>query len=180
MPLMGGIQNWVKGYGRSEAGVSALESALMFPVLITMLVSMVDIGNAYLANQKLISAAQTMGDLVTREANPTLEQRAEAVRAGQSAMSPYSLDTFLYNISSYQFAAAGAPSLVWEESNGLDIEASTTNDLDDLGSAGEGVVAVRVTYQYQPFFTGFIIGPIDMEEFAFLRGRRSAVVGAPL
>jgi hypothetical protein len=55
-----------------------------------------------------------------------------------------------------------------------------TNGLENLGGPGEGVVAVVVNYIYQPFFTGFVIGPIDMQEVAYLRGRKSAIVGLPL
>jgi len=61
-------------YTRGDDGVAAIESALMFPTLIMMLVSMVDIGNGILANQKLIAASQITADLITREANPTLDQ----------------------------------------------------------------------------------------------------------
>lgn len=161
-------------------GVSAIEVGLIFPILITMLVSIIDAGNAFLCNQKLINAAHTMADLITREANPTYEQRDDAVIAAQEAIKPFSLDTFEYNVTSFQFVPSGSPVVIWEQSNGLTIGPSIVSGLSDLGAAGEGVVVVRVAYIYRPFFTGFAIGEIEMDEYAYMRGRRSAVVGAPL
>ena len=167
-------------YCKEENGVSALEVGLLFPILITMLVSIIDAGNAFLCNQKLINAAHTMADLITRESNPTLDQRDDAVIAGQEAIKPFALDTFEYNMSSFQFVPNGSPVTIWEQTSGITISPSITSNMTNLGSAGEGVVVVRVAYTYRPFFTGFIIGEIEMDEYAYMRGRRSAVVGPPL
>ncbi len=170
---------WQK-YRDDITGVAAVEAALLFPTLIVMLVSMVDIGNGLLSNQKLINAAQSTADLITRESNPTLAQRDEAVLAGTIAMNPYRLDTYQYNVTSFEFDDSGLAEVVWEESNGLSLSSGATQDLNDLGGAGEGVVVVMVRYTYEPFFTGFIFGPIEMQEVAYLRGRQSPVVGLPL
>lgn len=172
--------SWIDRYLCDERAVAAVESALMFPTLIMMLVSMVDIGNGLLSNQKLIAAAQITVDLVTRESNPTLTQRSEAITAGQIAMSPYPIDEYEYMITSIRFDASGDPEVVWQESSGLVLDPDLLNGTSDLGKAGEGVVMVVVSYTYHPFFTGFIIGDIRMEEVAYARGRKSAVVGEPL
>lgn len=160
-------------------GVAAVEAALIFPTLVVMMISLVDLGNGLMANQRLINAAQTTADLITRLPNPSLNDRQNAILAGQIAMSPYPLDTYEYAIVSYEFDNNGDPDIVWQETSGAGLPANLSAGLDDLGGAGDGVVVVRVTYTYQPFFTGFIIGPINMAEVAYLRGRQSAVVGEP-
>jgi Flp pilus assembly protein TadG len=176
---MSKIRSFFYNYRDDVNAMAAVEAALLFPTLITMLVSMVDIGNGLLSNQKLISAAQTTADLITRESNPSYEQRDEAILAGQISMWPYSVDTYEYNMTSFEFDDDGSAEIVWEESSGLSMDGDITADLDDLGSPGEGVVVVVTRYVYQPFFTGFIIGPIEMQEVAYLRGRKSPVVGLP-
>lgn len=169
------FKNW---YDQTD-GVAAIEAALIFPTLIVMMVSLVDIGNGLMANQRLINAAQTTADLITRLPNPTLDDRQNAILAGQIAMSPYSLDTYEYAIASYEFDDAANADLVWQETSGAALPGNMSDGLEDLGGPGDGVVVVRVTYTYEPFFTGFIIGPINMAEVAYLRGRQSAVVGPP-
>jgi hypothetical protein len=169
-----------KRYHDDISGLAAVEAALLFPIFIMMLVSMVDIGNGLLSNQKLINATQSTADLVTRESNPTLEQRQEAITAGLVTMRPYPVDSYEYNITSFEFDDDGNADVVWEESSGITINPSLVSGLDDLGGPAEGVVVVLVRYTYEPFFTGFIFGPIEMQEVAYLRGRKSAVVGPPL
>ena len=178
--MRGDDMTFLKRWYKEQAGVAAVEAALMFPTLVVMMVSLVDIGNGLLSNQHLINAAQTTADLVTRSANPSLEDRQNAILAGQVVMSPYPTNTYEYAIASYQFDNAGNADLVWQESSGGSLPSGMSGGLDGLGGPGEGVVVVRVSYTYEPFFTGFIIGPIEMSEVAYLRGRQSAVVGNPL
>jgi Flp pilus assembly protein TadG len=160
-------------------GVAAIEAALIFPTLVMMLVSMVDIGHGLLSNQRVITAAQTTADLIARGSNPTMEDRANAILAGQLVMNPYPLDTYDYSVVSYEFDDSGDADVVWQEASGSGLSDGSTNGLSDLGGPGEGVVVVEVRYTYQPFFTGFVVGPIEMSEIAYLRGRKSAVVGLP-
>ncbi len=175
------MKNFVQKYWSETEGLAAVEAALLFPALLVILVSTVDIGNAFVSNQKVITAAQTTADLITREENPTLDERADAIKAGQLAMSPYSLTTYEYIVVSYRFANNGSPEVVWQESSGgTEIDADMTNGLTDLGGPGEGVVVVKIEYVYTPFFTGFVIGDIPMKEVAYLRGRKSPIVGNPL
>lgn len=178
--MMRGVHQKIGMFWRGTTGTAAIESALLFPTLIVMLVSMVDIGNGLLSNQKLINAAQITADLITRESNPTLTDRTDAIQAGVLAMNPYDTTSYGYAITSYQFDPVGDPDVVWQESSGVVVESDDIAGLSDLGNPGEGVLMVKVEYTYEPFFTGFIIGPIEMQEIAYLRGRKSPVVGNPL
>jgi hypothetical protein len=48
-----------------------------------------------------------------------------------------------------------------------------------LGQPGEGIVVVRVTYNYTPVFFDFILSATQIEETAVLRPRRSQFVQGP-
>lgn len=172
----------IKNFWRGDEATAALEAALLFPILITMMVSMIDIGNGLLANQKLISASQMTADLITREKNPTLQQRDDAIKAGILGMKPFPTGVaYKYEIISVEFDAGGNPDVIWREaSDGLDADQNLVDSTVGLGNEGEGVVAVRVTYEYKPFFTNFILQDITMQEISYMRGRKSPVVGLPL
>ena len=47
-----------------------------------------------------------------------------------------------------------------------------------MGLPYEGAVAVRVSYEYEPTFGSFILDTINMEEIAYARGRKTAVINA--
>ena len=55
------------GLWKQDDGLAAIEAALVFPLLLTMLMGTFDLGNAILANTKVVRASQVVADLVTRK-----------------------------------------------------------------------------------------------------------------
>ena len=53
-------------YWSEETAVAAVETAILFPVLISMLMAVYDLGQGVVVNQKTISASQIIGDLIAR------------------------------------------------------------------------------------------------------------------
>ena len=153
-----------------------LEFALLFPVLLTMIVGVFDVGRALTINQKVISAAQIMADLITRNQSISSGDLQDIVLAGQMALDPYDREPSGYDIVSFRFNNRGNPVELWRVTDNM----PENDDADDLstglGGEGEGVVAVSVAYTYTPFFSNLLRGDIVMREMAILRGRRSATV----
>jgi hypothetical protein len=48
-----------------------------------------------------------------------------------------------------------------------------------MGAPGEGIIIVRVAYDYSPVFFDFILSATSIEETAILRPRRSSYVEGP-
>lgn len=163
-------------WAREEDAVAAIETVILFPVLLSLLMGCYDIGRGINVNQKTIAAAQIIGDLVARDRSVTAASIQEIVEAGRLAFDPYPSDTFGYDIVSVQFDEDGEPEVLWRvtqnaQANDAAVESSTA-----LGGPGEGVVIVTAVYNYEPYFVSFAVDEISMQEVAFLRGRRSAVV----
>ena len=153
-----------------------METAILLPVLISLLMGTFDIGRGITVNQKTIAAAQIIGDLVARDRSVTFSSLQEIVTAGRLAFDPYSSAPFGYDIVSVQFDEDGEPEVLWRVTenaaqNDVAVESSSA-----LGGPGDGVVIVTAVYNYEPYFTKFVVDEISMQEVAFLRGRRSPVV----
>lgn len=162
---------------KREDGLAAVEAALVFPLLLTLLMGTFDLGNAILANTKTIRAAMVVADLVTRDRNVTTNDLNEAVEAGRLAFQPLDDDSFGVDIVSVRFDEDAQSSIEWRETRNMTAEAGVLDDVDALSAENSGVVVVYVRYLYTPFFGEFITGDISMKEVAFARGRKSAVVG---
>ena len=156
--------------------VAAVESALIFPVLLTLLLGVFDMGNAILANQKAIRASQVVADLVTREREVSDADIDEAVEAGQLAFEPLESGSYGVDIVSIRFDDDANPEIVWRETQNMSAVASVLTDVASLAEAGGGVVVVNVEYLFEPIFAGFVVNLVPMQETAFARGRKSAVV----
>lgn len=166
-------------YWSEETAVAAVETAILFPVLISMLMAVYDLGQGVVVNQKTISASQIIGDLIARNEVVNLALVEDIAIAGQMALEPYAgvNDSFGYDIASVEFDEDDDPTILWRVTENMVADDDILERAEDLGENGDGVIVVSVVYEYVPFFTNFIVDEIDMTETAFLRGRKSAILG---
>jgi Flp pilus assembly protein TadG len=176
MKLMRKMQTWIKRWRSEEDGMAAIEAAFVFPILLVMLLGTYDMGNAILSNQKVIRASQVTGDLVTRERTLDQTELEEAIRAGELALEPQDASSYGVDIVSIRFDDDANATIVWRETRNMAPNGDVLTKVAALAEPNNGVVVVTVRYTFEPLFAGFVIGDIPLEEVAFTRGRKSAVV----
>lgn len=172
------LTRWIK----DTKGVAATEAALIFPILLTILLGVFDMGNAVLSNQKTIRASQVTADLITRMREVTSNDIDEAIEAGRLALMPFDTGEYGIDIVSIRFDEDSTPEIVWRETQNMSPVNTVLSDVNALATPNDGVVVVAAQYNFEPVFAGFIIDSIPMQEVAFMRGRLSSVVcqeGAP-
>ncbi|MFP4098785.1 MAG: TadE/TadG family type IV pilus assembly protein [Alphaproteobacteria bacterium] len=160
----------------NNSGVSSVEAALIFPVMLLIMVGVYDLGNALLANQKAIRASQIVADLTTRENIVTDSDISEIIQAGRLAFEPLSSESYGVDIVSIRFDEDANSEIVWRETHNMTAIADPIGRVSALATPDEGVVMVAVVYDYNPLITDFVIGAIQMQEVAFSRGRNSSVI----
>ena len=138
-------------------GVSAVETAILFPVLLMMMTAVYDLGQGVVISQKVNSASQIIGDLVARNETVTDDLITDIVNAGELALAPYDPSDFAYDIVSVEFDDEGDAFELWRRSFGIDAGDDPLLASSGLGNEGEGVVVVSVQYGYVPFFNNFLI-----------------------
>ena len=171
-----GLCSKIKFWWGDDRGLAAVEAALIFPVMLTLLLGVFDLGNGILANQKTIRASQVPADLIARNRSVDAAMVSEAVSAGRLAFEPMSSAGYGYDIVSIRFDDDANPQIVWRETDGMSQMANVLADVMPLAEAGNGVLVVGVEYEFRPVFAGFVIDNIPMQEIAFARGRKSPVV----
>jgi Flp pilus assembly protein TadG len=159
-----------------KSGTAAVEAALVFPILIFLLLATYDMGNAIVTDQKVIRASQITGDLITRERTVNDAELEETIFAGELALTPQGTDSYGVDIVSIRFDALANPIIVWRETRNMTANPDVLTAIESLAEANSGVVVTTVQYSFRPLFGDFIFGDIPMQEMAFTRGRKSAVV----
>jgi Flp pilus assembly protein TadG len=160
----------------SIEALAAVEAALVFPILLTLLLGTFDMGNGILANQKTIRSSQVVADLVTRERSIDEAGLNQAIEAGRLAFETLSSTTYGVDIISIRFDDDAVPEIVWRETRNMAPIADVFERVEPLAEEGNGVVVVAVRYMFEPVFAGFVLDAMPMQEVAFGRGRKSAVV----
>lgn len=170
--MRAGLSRWIK----DEEAVAAVEAALVFPIMLTMLLGVFDMGNAILINQKAIRASQVTADLVTRDRSVSMSEIDDAIDAGRLSFVPFSDATYGIDVVSIRFDGDANPQIVWRETRNMTAMADVLTRVADLAQPNDGVVVVAVQYDFVPVFAGFVMDSLRMQEVAFARGRKSAVV----
>lgn len=159
-----------------ERGTAFTEAVILMPVLVTMLMACYDLGQGITTNQKVIGASQIMGDLIARDRSVDMAMIDDIVTAGELAIQPYPTTPFGYDIVSIEFDVDGSPMVLWRVTENMGENDDAVASTEGLGAPGEGVLIVTTSYDFDPFFTNFIVDKIAMREVAFLRGRRSSTI----
>ncbi len=167
----------IKKFFQETCGVSSIEAAIVFPIMVTMMIGTFDLGMALMSNQKATRAAQMTADLLTRKAQMQSGDIDESIKAAELALDPLPADKLGVDIVSISFDELDKPYVVWRETYNMTPEdPDVVEDAFGLGTEGEGVLAVVVTYEHTPMFSAFITGTITIREASYFRGRKNAVV----
>ena len=164
----------VKRYFKDEKGTAAAEFVIIFPVMFFMILGIWDLGNGLWIGQKLIKTSNMVADLLARETEVTDAELAQAFEAGRLALQPFSDTTLTIEVYSFSFDEDGNASLVWDEGYNTSPNENFSDEVEDLGT--DGSLIVRVNYQYDPAFSGFLIPVINMQETVYVKGRQVDVV----
>lgn len=161
---------------RETVGTALTETVVLFPILISLMMACFDLGQGVTMNQKVIGASQIMADLVARHRSVDTAMLTDITAAGRMALEPGSTVPFGYDIVSVQFDADGDPEVLWRVTQNMAPNDDAVASTEGLGASGDGIVVVTASYNYDPYFTNFLVEGVQMEEVAFLRGRRSSTV----
>lgn len=170
------IRVLLSSWKKDEDALAAVEAAMIFPIMLTMLLGVYDLGFGILANQKAIRASQVVADLITRENIVSDTDIAEAIEAGRLAFMPMDSTSYGVDVVSIRFDENADAEILWRETVNMPSLPDALTAVDALSDADEGVVMVSVHYVYEPLFAGFIVNDMNMNEVAFGRGRSSPII----
>lgn len=169
-------KRFIERFLRSEDGMSFTETAILFPVLLSLMMAIYDLGQGIVISQKTMSASQIIADLIARNEVVDIDTVDNVLIAGELALDPYPNTSFGSDVISVEFDEDSDPVILWRVTTNMVGDDDALNSTDGLGEEGEGVVIVSVVNEYVPFFSGFVVPTIEMSERAFVRGRTSSTV----
>lgn len=161
----------------NRSGIAAIEFALVLPIMLTLLVGIIEGVNLHLAGRKVVIAAQAAADLTSQEITATEAKLSDIFAAVTAVMAPYPTATLGYEVSSVEADAGGGITVGWRFSRGA-IQGGGGGipaEAPSLVSTSDSVIAVNITYRYQPALS-LVFGDVDITERAFARPRRVRVI----
>jgi Flp pilus assembly protein TadG len=165
---------------RSREAFSAVEFALMAPVLCVLLLGTIVMCNALQCRQKVISEASSVADLVAQTSSVSNSDLQDIFNAGNTILYPFAASQGTIVVSSIvNNPTNGQNTVAWSQAynGGTPLQVnSTVNVPTGVIALGGSAIFVQVTYNYTSPIGGLVIQSIAMSDSFYTHPRESASV----
>ncbi|MFS2318482.1 TadE/TadG family type IV pilus assembly protein [Maricaulis sp. D1M11] len=175
---MTSLLRFLTRFRRHEAGISAVEFALIAPLMLLMYLGAVDVSVALTIDRKITSTASAMADLVAQDDVITDQEMADIFAAGQAILVPFDGAPLQVRVSNVYMDMNDDVEVMWSDAEGMSPLAvgSTPSMPTGVLSRNTSVIMVEVSYEYNTVFNQLGIGRIDIAEEFYLRPRLTSFV----
>lgn len=158
--------------GRDERGVSAVEFALLAPVLIAFYFGMAEFCQGFMAQKRMGHVSAMVADLVAQEETVAIANLDDIFDIGSLIMKPFPTAALQQRVSSVT-RTAGVARVDWSRGDGMAPRAvnSTITLPVDLIADGESVIVSEATYDYDSPVDYFMPGITRFSHIYYLRPR---------
>lgn len=166
---------------RDRRGVSAIEFAIVVPVLLLLYVATVELGSALTVHRRTSQVAATAADLTAQVKSVTKGDIQDVQAAASNILTPYSITPLTIVLSSVVADDENNGKVEWScaSKGSARAEDSAYAVPAGLTQANSSVIVAEVTYAYSGLLgltAFFSLGAFDMERTFYTRPRQSAKV----
>jgi Flp pilus assembly protein TadG len=164
---------------RDHRGVSALEFALLLPLMLTLYLGGIEIGDALTINRKVTHISSSLADLVTQSRNITDNDMENILDATASIVTPYDDSLLSIVVSGLSIDDDGVAHVAWSDArNDTPLGDNMIVSIPaQLAQPNTFIVTADIHYAYTPTIGYVITGSFDLHDQFFLRPRLSETVG---
>jgi Flp pilus assembly protein TadG len=166
----------LRTFARAQAGLAAVEFALIAPMMVFLVFGSVELIDALGANRRAQNAAASLADVVARDTEVSDDERDGFWAALDVLMYPDVGDTMYVCITSMSIDEDGEPSVVWSEAhNAVAGGACPSLAAADLPAAmrapNTSVIVTETTYNYTPPLHFLFPDGVSMNHTVYRRSR---------
>jgi len=168
----------LRSIGSDERGISAIEFALIVPIMITMYVGVVEISHALTVDRRVTTVASVAADLVAQAEEVTEGDITDIFNAATSILQPYSSAPISIILTSVVADENNNTTVGWSRAYNGSAYAKNSDFTvpNGLTQPFSSIIVAEVSYNYTPPIGEFITSTINMTDTFYLRPRRSLVV----
>jgi Flp pilus assembly protein TadG len=166
---------------RCKRGVSAIEFALLAPIVLLMYVGTVEIGNLLTIQRRIETVASTAADLTAQVKQVSDSDLTDIVAASSNIIDPYDTTPLKIVLLSVVADENNKTTVAWSYSSTGSGLADGSDYTLPTGTTEpySSVIVAEVTYAFKPILDPkiyFSPGPINLQRTFYARPRRSLTV----
>jgi Flp pilus assembly protein TadG len=169
----------VRRLADDQRGVSAVEFAMLLPLMLSLYLGSVEISQGIAADRKVTLTARTVADLVSQVSSITNAEMTNSLNASAAVMAPYASSKLKVVVSSVTIDAQGKATIAWSDTfNGTARSVGSTVTLPTaLAIPNSSLIWSEVQYSYTPTIGYVVSGTLTLKDQIYMRPRLSDSVG---
>ena len=171
------IQRFVN-FVRDRRGISAVEFAMILPLMVTMYLGVVEVSRGVAIDRKVTLTTRTMGDLASRVTSINNTDMSSLLNAAAAVVSPYDVNQVKVVLSAVNIDATGVAKVAWSDTlhGSARTVGSTVTVPTALNVPNTQLIWSEVSYNYAPTFGYVLTGNMTLADQLYMRPRLSDTI----
>jgi Flp pilus assembly protein TadG len=169
---------WPRRFVTDRRGASAVEFAVLLPLMLVMYFGSIQITDAISADRQVTLVASTVAEIASQYTQVAPTDVSNILSAASAVLSPFAVKNATVTLTSVTIDNGGNATVAWSSCvNGTARSGSVTNLIPaGLLIPNTSVIWGEATYNYKPAVGWVITGTLQMYDQIFLRPRQSTSV----
>jgi Flp pilus assembly protein TadG len=173
------LSRLIARFADDRSGLSAVEFAMLLPLMVTLYLGSVEISQAISINRKVTLTARSLADLASQPTNINNTEMTNILNAAAAVVAPYPTGTLKSTVSQLNIDASGQATVAWSDT--LNGTAHAVGEVITLPSAlavpSTSLIFSEVQYAYKPTIGYVVTGTLTLKDKMYMRPRQSNTVG---
>ena len=169
-----GINLRIRSFKRDERAVSAVEFALLAPLMIGLYLGGVEVSEGISVDRKVTLAAGAVANLAAQSATLSTADMTNVLDATTTIMAPYSATPLKITVSCISIDANKVATVKWSVTRNGTIKSGTVPLPSALQVANTQLLFGEVSYSYTPTVGHVIKSAINLSDTLYMAPRISA------
>jgi Flp pilus assembly protein TadG len=176
--FLSGLSRQVSALRRDQKGVSAIEFAMLLPVMLTIYFGVMETSQGVAIQRKVSLTSWSVADLASRVTSINNADMTNMLTAASAVIAPYADAELKVTISAVSIDANGIAKVAWSDSlHGTKRAVGSTVSLPAaLNVPNSQLIWSEVNYNYVPSFGYVLTGALNLSDQIYVRPRLSETV----
>jgi Flp pilus assembly protein TadG len=157
-------------------GVSAVEFALLAPVMITLYVGCAEVSDGVGADRKVTMTAAALANLTAQASTISTSDMTNIMDATSAIIAPYSTTQLSITVSCISIDASKNATVKWSVTRGGTARSGSITIPSALAVANSQLVFGEASYQYRPTIGYTVTGTLNLSDRMYMSPRITAPV----
>jgi Flp pilus assembly protein TadG len=169
------LRGWLGRLARDERGVSAVEFAMLLPLMLSLYLGAVEVSQAVAVDRKVTLSARSVADLVAQATSVNATDLNNILEAASAVTAPFAAANLKVKVSQVKIDAQGNATIDWSAAKNTTARAKDESVTlpTALKLPNTYLIWGEVEYTYTPVIGYVLTGTLNLKDHIYMRPRLS-------